>query len=409
MAGHLQKRKITVSGHLRERDDRYKINLSWTDDNGKRQRKSIATGLPVKGNKKRAEGMLNEAKKELEAKLNEVRRTDNLLFADFIEKIWLESVRHNNMKPIKPSTFGGYQTNVTKTIAPYFRKKGILLCDLTADDINEFYNLQLNRVTAMTVTKYHANIGLATKYAVKNNYIPHSFMDKVNRPTTKRFSGKFLKESEMVELFKLVSGHKLELGVILGAFYGLRRSEVIGLRWDSVNFESNTITIEHTVTESLIDGKKVITADDTTKSKSSYRTLPLVPLIRAKLLEIKAEQERNRKACGKSYNKADRNYVYTDNLGNRIKPNYLTSQFPAFLKKNNLQKLRFHDLRHSCASLLLANGISLKQIQEWLGHSDFSITANIYAHLDFDSKIKSAEAMSWINNTSLASDNFLTP
>ena len=108
------------------------------------------------------------------------------------------------------------------------------------------------------------------------------------------------------------------------------------------------------------------------------------------------------KICGKSYNKADRNYVYTDNLGNRVKPNYLTSQFPIFLEKNDLPKLRFHDLRHSCASLLLSNGISLKQIQKWLGHSDFSITANIYAHLDYDSKIKSAEAMSWINNTTLA-------
>jgi site-specific recombinase XerD len=91
--------------------------------------------------------------------------------------------------------------------------------------VNDFYDEQLERVKAMTVTKYHANISKALKYAVKKNYIPHTFMEKVNRPSTKRFVGKFLKQSEVVELFEAVKGNKLELGVILGAFYSLRRSE----------------------------------------------------------------------------------------------------------------------------------------------------------------------------------------
>ncbi len=76
-----------------------------------------------------------------------------------------------------------------------------------------------------------------------------------------------------------------------------------------------------------------------------------------------------------------------------MKPDYLTNYFPAYVQRHGIRKMRFHDLRHSCASLLLANGVSLKQIQEWLGHSDFSTTANIYAHLDYTSKITSAQAM----------------
>ena len=76
-----------------------------------------------------------------------------------------------------------------------------------------------------------------------------------------------------------------------------------------------------------------------------------------------------------------------------ISPHYLTSAFPKLLEKNGLRKIRFHDLRHSRASLLLTNGVSMKQIQEWLGHSDFSTTANVYAHLDFNSKLSSADAM----------------
>ena len=403
MADHLQTKKTKVSGHLEERRGIFRIMLSWIDSAGNRGRKSISTELPVKGNKKRAEDMLSEAKKEQEALLTGMPRLDNLLFADFMEQ-WLEIIRKDKKKPLKLTTFGGYQMNVQKTIAPYFRQKKILLIELTADDINDFYEEQLERVKASTVIRYHANISRAIKYAVKMNYIPHSFMDKVNRPSTKRYVGKFLTQSEAVKLFEAVKNHKLELGVIFGAFYGLRRSEIVGLRWESINFEANTITIEHTVTETNIDGKHVIVADDTTKSKSSYRTLPLVPAIRTKLLAVKTEQERNRKLCGKSYNKTDNAYIYTDPLGNRIKPNYLTSTFPEFVVRNGFNRMRFHDLRHSCASLLLANGVSLKEIQEWLGHSDFAITANIYAHLDFSSKVASAGKMTWIENTTLASD-----
>jgi integrase len=228
----------------------------------------------------------------------------------------------------------------------------------------------------MTVQKFHANISKALKYAIEKEYIPHSIMDKVKRPKADRFVGKFLKQSEVVDLFEVVKGHRLELGVILGAFYGLRRAEIVGLRWDAIDFEANTISIEHTVTMTRVDGKRLIVADDTTKTKGSYRTLPLVSSFRTKLLELKAEQDHNRKLCGRSYNKTDSQYVYTDVLGNRVKPNYLTSQFPAFLIKNGFRRMRFHDLRHSCASLMLANGVPLKQIQEWLGHSDFAITAN---------------------------------
>ena len=80
-------------------------------------------------------------------------------------------------------------------------------------------------------------------------------------------------------------------------------------------------------------------------------------------------------------------------MGRLLSPHYLTEAFAKLLKKHGLRKIRYHDLRHSCASLLLANGVPMKQIQEWLGHSDFSTTANVYAHLDYNSKLVSADAM----------------
>lgn len=123
------------------------------------------------------------------------------------------------------------------------------------------------------------------------------------------------------------------------------------------------------------------------------RTLPLVGSFAEYFREVKAAQELNKQVCGNCYNYEYDGYVFVDELGERMNPNYLTQQFPAFIQRHGMKKMRFHDLRHSCASLLLANGVPLKQIQDWLGHSDFSTTANIYAHLDYSSKLSSAQAM----------------
>lgn len=142
-----------------------------------------------------------------------------------------------------------------------------------------------------------------------------------------------------------------------------------------------------------LDGKVQLVAADTTKTKSSLRTLPLVPFVKERLLVLKKEQENNRRLCGRSYHKQFAGYVCINEMGDLIKPHYVTEQFPKLLDANGLRRIRFHDLRHSCASRMLANGVPMKQIQEWLGHSDFSTTANIYAHLDYSSKLTSADAM----------------
>ena len=130
-----------------------------------------------------------------------------------------------------------------------------------------------------------------------------------------------------------------------------------------------------------------------TKRSTPMRTLPLVPFMRERLLTLKEEQQENRRLCGRSYIKDYLEYVCVNEIGDLIKPHYVTESFPKLLKAKGMRQIRYHDLRHSCASLLLANGVPMKQIQEWLGHSDFSTTANIYAHLDYSSKLTSADAM----------------
>ena len=123
------------------------------------------------------------------------------------------------------------------------------------------------------------------------------------------------------------------------------------------------------------------------------RTLPLVPVFRERLLALQEEQKENRKLCGRCYNKKYADYICVDAMGNLLKPDYLSNSFQIILQNYHLRRIRFHDLRHSCASLLLKEGVPMKQIQEWLGHSDISTTANIYAHLDSQSKNLSARTM----------------
>lgn len=259
--------------------------------------------------------------------------------------------------------------------------------------IQGFYLKQLERVSANSVIHYHSIIHRAFKYAVRTRLISSNPVDLVDRPKKDVFHGDFYNDEEIKELFEAARGTKLELPIMMAAFYGLRRSEIVGLKWDAFDFDENTFTVKHTVTTCLIDGKTQLLASDTTKTKSSMRTLPLVPQFRDLLLRKKEAQAEYRRVCGKCYNKAYNDYVCVDEIGNLIEPDNISRGFSNLLAKNELRHIRFHDLRHTCASMLLKNGVPMKQIQEWLGHSDFSTTANIYAHLDFSAKLNSAQAM----------------
>ena len=291
------------------------------------------------------------------------------------------------------ATYGAYQGLLKSTIVPYFRKKKLTLRELEARHLQMFYSEMLRRVTPNTVIHYHAVIHSALKYAVKTDMLIQNVADKVDRPRKNSFQPVFLSADEMQKMFEALRGTKLELPVLVAAFYGLRRGEVVGLKWDAIDFERNTITIKHIVTNAKIDGKCEIVCADRAKTKSSLRSLPLVSNIREKLLALREQQKENRRVCGNCYSKKYDGYVFVDAMGNIFNPRSVTANFSKLLEQNGLRHIRFHDLRHSCASLLLANDVPLKHIQEWLGHSDFTTTANIYAHLDYKSKITSAQAM----------------
>ena len=235
---------------------------------------------------------------------------------------------------------------VKRVIAPYFWERRITLQGLTPKDIQDFYLEKLKTVSASSVIHYHANIHRALKHAVKLDLIPTNPADKVDRPKKDRFIGSFYDAEEVNKLFEVSKGTKLEFPILFGAFYGLRRSEALGLKWDAIDFENDSITIRHTVTSVTLDGKVQLVAADTTKTKSSLRTLPLIPFVKERLLALKKEQKNNRRLCGRSYHKQYAGYVCINEMGDLIKPHYVTEQFPKLLEQNGLRRIRFHDFRH---------------------------------------------------------------
>ena len=294
---------------------------------------------------------------------------------------------------MEKTTFSSYTQMVKGKIAPYFRNTGLTVDGIQAKHIQSFYLHELKTVSPGTVIHYHANIHKALKYAVKMDLIPYNPADKVERPKKQKYIADYYRLEELEQLFEATKDHPYSLLIQITAFYGLRRSEALGLKWDAIDFERGTITVIRTVTTITVEGKQMEIEQQSAKTKSSLRSLPLVSNIREKLLALREQQKENRRVCGNCYSKKYDGYVFVDAMGNIFNPRSVTANFSKLLEQNGLRHIRFHDLRHSCASLLLANDVPPKQIQEWLGHSDIGTTANIYSHLDYKSKITSANVM----------------
>ena len=407
--------------------------MVYTNVRGERKEKWFPTKLPVKGNKTKAEAFSRKILREFEIPREDLfyhevkddiaidetkpiepqllsvvldkitlselsaEQVSNLLFADYM-KMYLPLTKKRK-KRIQEITYAGYADNVKFPIEPYFRKKKIRLKDLTARDIQDFYDAQLERVKSNIVIHYHAIIRLALCYARKMGYIKENPIEQVEKPEKNKFVGTYYTSDEVNQPISLTKGTKLEIAVIFACFYGIRRSECVGLRWSAFDFENNIFHINHTVVLTSVNGKRTLVTKDAAKTDATIRSMPLSADIKKRLLEIKCMQENNKKRLKKNYNNQWTDYLMVTESGDLISPDYVTDAFRRLVKKNKMRHIRFHDLRHTCASLLLNKGkgkVTMKDIQARLGHSDYKTTANIYAHLDLSSKYSSLETLASI-------------
>ena len=371
-----------VTGSIYERKGIYYAIVSYYVD-GRRKQKSVSTGLPVKGNKRRALEFLENLKRTYETKESmENMDGSRLLMTDYMDE-WLKIV-----KPlVERATYKSYDNMVSARIRPHFEKLNLLLTEVEPKHIKMLYDEILEQgYTTNTVIHYHAVLHQALAYAVKNDYILSNPADRVKRPKKNKHISSFYTKEEILTLLDIAKDDPIYIPIVLSAYYGFRRSETLGMRWSAIDFENKTITVNHKVTELTENGKTIVYAEDKLKTKSSYRTLPLIPVVEEKLLEHKSKLERNQKLFGNSYCKEYIDYVCVDEMGKLFRPNFVSDHFGWLLKKYGLKKLTFKELRHSCASMLVAEGIPMKSIQEWLGHSNFSTTADIYSHIDYHAK-----------------------
>lgn len=344
----------------------------------------------MKGNKRRALEFPENLKRTYETKESmENMDGSRLLMTDYMDE-WLKIV-----KPlVERATYKSYDNMVSARIRPHFEKLNLLLTEVEPKHIKMLYGKILEQgYTTNTVIHYHAVLHQALAYAVKNDYILSNPADRVKRPKKNKHISSFYTKEEILTLLDIAKDDSIYIPIVLSSYYGFRRSETLGMRWSAIDFENKTITVNHKVTELTENGKTIVYAEDKLKTKSSYRTLPLIPVVEEKLLEHKAKLERNQKLFGNSYCKEYMDYVCVDEMGKLFRPNFVSDHFGWLLKKYGLKKLTFKELRHSCASMLVAEGIPMKSIQEWLGHSNFSTTADIYSHIDYHAKQQSATAI----------------
>ena len=375
--------KKPVTGSLVERGGYYHTLIN-AYVNGQRKVISRTTGLPVKNNYRRALKILEERKQEYDESglsgmltMEERQRNTSVLLSEYM----LKFVERKKDK-ISPVTYDGYANMVKGRIRHFFDPLGVTISSLTPQLIEDFLDtIADDGCNSSTQQRYYQIIGACLKNAVRKDHIDKNPIEKVDRPKRAKFTASYYTRDEALHLLECVRDETCYIPILLGLFYGMRRSEATGLQWSSVDFENNQIHIDHKAYVQSIKGKTQVVITDVMKTDASKRTLPLIPQVREELLKHKKKQEEYRRAFGRSYCREWKGCVCVDPSGNILSPDFVTSHFGQLLTKYGLRKIRFHDLRHTCASLLVAQGVPMKQIQLWLGHSTFSTTADIYSHL----------------------------
>ena len=374
-----------MTGSLQVKNGKFYMVLN-TYENGKRRVKWIATGLDEKGNKRKADQMLRETLQTYEPQMPSAE----MLFADCVRQ-WLGMI----VRRVDTITYQGYEMLANTHILPYFDGNGLKLREAAAIALQSFFDEKAANgrkdgkggLSPASLRRLKNIINQTLKEAVKNGLLSTNPCQFVILPKEERYQSQFYTASQMQALFDAIEGDPLSPLVRIAALYGLRRSELLGLQWDSIDFEAGLLTIKHTVSKVT-----ATVAKDKTKNASSHRSFPLTSEAITIFQTAKQAEEENHRLFGKEYQHNP--YVFKWPNGQPFSSDYVSSHFRRLLKKHGLPHIRFHELRHSCASLLLNNGCTLKDVQEWMGHADIKMTANIYGHLDAVRKQGMAEKLS---------------
>lgn len=354
--------------YQRESDGKWCASIDLGIINGKRKRKII----------------YGKTRKEVADKLKALHRDhasginvapEQMMVKQFLDR-WIEqSIKHQR----RPKTAHSYAQIVRLYLIPHLGNRQ--LTKLMPEHVQAMLNQLLisggaagSGLSPRTVQYIRAVLRQALNQAIKWDYVARNVAEVVDGPRVEKFKIAPLDQQQAQRLLDAVSGHRLETLYRLTLSLGLREGEVLGLRWEDVHFEQRTLRISGAL--QLQDGKLKRVA---TKTESSTRTLPLPPVLLQALQTHRASQDEERKLLGDEWQ--EHGLVFPSTLGTPMSPRNLVRHFKIVLQKAELPlSTRFHDLRHSCATLLIAQGVHPRIVMEILGHSQISVTMNTYAH-----------------------------
>jgi integrase len=361
-----------MKGHVRKRGNLwcFILDIGTDEETGKRKQKWFS-GFETK----------KEAEKAMAEKLNELNKgtyiePSAMTIKDFFE-IWVEDYAKN---ALKPTTFQTYTTYINTHIVPSLGS--LTLQKVQPTHLQRFYNDKLANgradgaggLSAQTVRYLHAILREALGHAVKWQYLSQNVVELADPPTLRKKDIVTLQVEEVQEFLTLAKEDRLYIAFLLAVTTGLRRGEILGLRWRDVDMEAQKASIRKNLV--TLRGKSVLQEP---KTPGSHRSVTFPAMTIEEIKNHQKIQNREKASAGESYK--DNDLIVATSIGTPIGPRNLLRNFYRILEKGNLPKIRFHDLRHTHATLMLQQGEHPKIVSERLGHANTRITMDIYSHV----------------------------
>lgn len=377
----IKKKGIDSQGKIRTNLKVYDVSYRYKDAATGKNKQTVKRGFMTK---LAAQNFLVELNNKLMT--NTFLMPKIILFQDYLRD-WLQTYGKVNLRD---STYIGYSRIIEFHLIPHLG--GLDLKDISAADIDKLYAylLQNGRVdgkgglSSKSVQYTHRVLNEALEHAVKKQLIYHNPIKGItNIPKPKRFQSNIYTAEEILQLLKVVKDTMYEVPIALAAICGLRRGECLAITKNDIDFKNQTIRINKQLID--INNKTVIGSP---KSEDSNRTISAPPEVFHIIIRHMETNEKHQKMLLHEYD--DQGWIVCQDNGKFIRPVLFSKNFANMIDRNHLKKIRFHDLRHSCASLMLKSGVAMKTASQILGHSSISITADLYTHVLEETKKEAA-------------------
>ncbi len=335
------------------------LDLGWID--GRRRRATVAGGT-----QREVLAKLDKLRRDRNASVNLV--TPRRTLGDWLDE-WIQEVK--SFDGTRPTTLARYRSIIGTHLKPTLGNHR--LDHLSAQDVHGLLTSLRGDRSPATIVKVHSVLRAALSDAERFDLVQRNVAKAVRPPSLGRRERPVLTPQQAHHMLAVASGDRLEGLIVVALGTGLRRGELLGLRWSDVDVQSGALWVRQTVQRS--EGKLRF---DEPKTYRSRRPLPLPRFVTAALHEQRSRQAVDRAAAGREWQ--DYGLVFTSATGTPLEPRNVTRRFGVLRDEANLPWLRLHDLRHACATFLLAEGVDPRSVMELLGHSTIRLTMDTYGH-----------------------------